>query len=250
MQLDEQIREALALEARAIPAEAIERLRRIDYHPRRHALAPPLAAGALVAAGATAGTLLALGGAGSQEAFAGWSARPTRAPVGQASVVEAKCAARMAEVSRMPRPSKNGVSISISPEPLLADTRGPYTLVLYPQVLCFSGPDFVSLRGNMVAAGVSIGTAYRDGGPYTIAQGPAALDASAVTLALDHGSSVQATVGHSSFVAWWPGASRPTSVTITSPSGTRTEPLSYPRTSTPPGTKPARGQTSRSEHAR
>jgi hypothetical protein len=156
----------------------------------------------------------------------------------------------MAEVSRMPRPSKNGVSISISTEPLLADTRGPYTLVLYPQTLCFSGPDFVSLRGNMVAAGVSIGTAYRDGGPYTIAQGPAAPDANAVTLALDDGTSVQATVGHSSFVAWWPSASRPTSVTITSPSGTRTQSLSYPPAPTPPTTKEVRGQTSRSEHAR
>jgi hypothetical protein len=156
----------------------------------------------------------------------------------------------MAEVSRMPRPSKNGVSINISAEPLLADTRGPYTLVLYPQTLCFSGPDFVSLRGNMVAAGVSIGTAYRDGGPYTIAQGPAAPDASAVTLALDDRSSVQATVGHSSFVAWWPSASTPTSVTITTPSGTRTEALSYPRASTPPATKPVRGQASRSHLAR
>ena len=33
MQLDEQIRDALASEARAIPAEAIERLRQIDYRP-------------------------------------------------------------------------------------------------------------------------------------------------------------------------------------------------------------------------
>jgi hypothetical protein len=117
-------------------------------------------------------------------------------------------------------------------------------------MLCFSGPDFVSLRGNMAAAGVSIGTAYRDGGPYTISQGPAVPDASTVTLALDDGTSVQATVGHSSFVAWWPSASRPTSVTITSPSGTRTQPLSYPAASTAPATKVVRGQTSRSEHPR
>jgi hypothetical protein len=248
MQLDEQIRDALAWEASAVPSEAVERLRGIDYRPRRRALTPPLAAGALATAGATAGTLLALNGAGSQEAFAGWSARPTATPVGHTSAVEARCAARVAEVSRMPRASKNGVSIST--EPLLADTRGPYTLVLYPQVLCFSGPDFVSLRGTGVTAGVSIGTAYRDGGPYTIAQGPTTPDASTVTLALDDGSSVQATVGHSSFVAWWPSASTPTSVTITGPSGTRTEPLSYPRTSTPPAMKPVRGQTSRSGHAR
>ena len=243
MQLDEQIRDALAREASTIPSAAVERLRRIDYRPRRRALTPPLIAGALATAGATAGTLLALGGAGSQEAFAGWSARPTRVPVGHASAVEAKCAARMTEVSRIPIASKNGVnSAGIGTEPLLADTRGPYTLVLYPQMLCFAGPDFVSLRGRMPAAGVSIGTAYRDGGPYTIAQGRAAPDASAVTLALDHGSSVQATVGHSSFVAWWPSASRPTSVTITGPSGTHSEPLSYPRAPTAPASKPGQSQ--------
>jgi hypothetical protein len=235
MQLDEQIRDALAREASAIPSEAVERLRLIDYRPRRHALAPPLAAGALATAAATAGTLLALRGAGSQEAFAGWSARPTATPVGHTTAVEARCAARMAAVTSMPRASKDGVSVST--EPLLADTRGPYTLVLYPQLLCFSGPDFASLRGRRVAAGVSFGTAYRDGGLYTIAQGPATPDASAVTLALDDGSGVQATVGHSSFIAWWPSASRPTSVTITSPSGTHSEPLSYPPAPTPPATK-------------
>ena len=95
MQLDEQIRDALAREASTIPSAAVERLRRIDYRPRRRALTPPLAAGALAAAGATAGTLLALGGAGSQEAFAGWSATPTSTRVGHASAVEAKCTARV-----------------------------------------------------------------------------------------------------------------------------------------------------------
>jgi hypothetical protein len=74
MQLDDQIRDALAREASTIPSEAVERLRRIDYRPRRCALSPPLAVGALAAAAATAGTLLVLGGSGSQEAFAGWSA--------------------------------------------------------------------------------------------------------------------------------------------------------------------------------
>jgi hypothetical protein len=175
-----------------------------------------------------------------QEALAGWSAKPTRATVGHVSAVDAKCAARMAEVSKMPRASKNGVSVSISTEPLLTDTRGPYALVLYPQTLCFSGPDFVSLRSRRDTQGVAISTAYRDRAPFTIAQGPAAPDASTVMLALDNGSNVQATVVNSSFLAWWPSASRPTSVTVTSLSGTRTEPLSYPAAPTPPATgKPA-----------
>jgi hypothetical protein len=162
MQLDEQIRDALACEASTIPAEAVERLRRIDYRPRRRAVWSPLAAGALAtASAATAGTLLVLGGTGSQEAFAGWSARPTSTRVGHASTVETKCATRIAEASRLAGGPKSGVS---STEPLLADTRGPYTLILYPHIWCFSGPDFISLRGVGNEGGVSISTAYRDGG--------------------------------------------------------------------------------------
>jgi hypothetical protein len=227
-----QLRSRLLAQARQRAPRGRARSRR-----RRLALSPALAAATLATAAiATAAVLLTLEGGRSQEAFAGWSAKPTRATVGHVSAVDAKCAARMAEVSKMPRASKNGVSVSISTEPLLTDTRGPYTLVLYPQTLCFSGPDFVSLSGRRDTEGVAISTAYRDGAPFTIAQGPAAPDASTVMLALDNGSSVQATVVNSSFLAWWPSASRPTSVTVTSPSGTRTEPLSYPAAPTPPAT--------------
>ena len=117
MQLDEQIRDALASEARAIPADAIEYLRRIDYRPRRRAISPTLAAGVTGTAAAVAGVLVALGGADTQAAFAGWSATPTIPSAGQVSAVEATCAARLSGVS------KNGVSASTVP--VLANTRGP-----------------------------------------------------------------------------------------------------------------------------
>jgi hypothetical protein len=248
MQLDEQIRDALASEARAIPAEAIERLRRIDYRPRRRSTPALLGAGVTGGAAALAGTLVALGGTGTQAAFAGWSATPTTPSASQTGAVEAACAARMAEAVRNAEAeaarntdgSSEGVKksgASVGSEPLLADTRGPYTLVLYPWGTCFAGPDFMSLSGRRGTEGVSISTAYRDGGPYTIAQGPAAPDASAVTLTLDDGSSVEATVVDSSFLAWWPSTSRPTSETITTPSGTHTEPLSFPPAPTPPASK-------------
>lgn len=232
MQLDEQIRDALASEARAIPPRAIERLRRFDYRPRRRAISPTLAAGVTGTAAAVAGTLVALGGAGTQAAFAGWSATPSTPSASQTSAVEATCAARLSGAS------KNGASAST--EPVLADTRGPYTLVLYAQGQCFSGPDFTSITGRRVTGGVSTSTAYRDGSPYTIAEGPAAPNTSAVTLTLEDGSNVEATVANSSFAAWWPSTSRPTSVTITGPAGTQTEPLSFPPAPAAPTAKPAR----------
>lgn len=231
MQLDEQIRDALASEARAIPAEAIERLRQIDYRPRRRAISPTLAAGLTGTAAAVAGTLVALGATGTQAAFAGWSATPSAPSARQLSAVEATCAARLSGAS------KSGASAST--EPVLADTRGPYTLVLYPQGQCFSGPDFTSITGRRVTGGASVSTAYREGSPYTIVEGAAAPNASTVTLTLEDGSSVQATVANSSFAAWWPSTSRPTSVAITRPAGTQTEPLSFPPAPPTPAAKPA-----------
>jgi len=200
---------------------------RVPVLRRGPALSHAVTAVALVTAAiATAGAVV--GGGDSQEAFAGWSASPTRVPAGHAAVAEAECAARMAEASR-PLTTKSGATVDRGSDALLTDTRGPYTLVLYPQTLCLSGPHFLSLSGRRVTDGVAISTVDREPGePYTVAQGPTSPGVTAVTLALDDGTSVQATVAGSGFLAWWPTTSRPTSITIAGPRGTRTEPLSYP----------------------
>jgi hypothetical protein len=72
-----------------------------------------------------------------------------------------------------------------------------------------------------------------------VSAGPVAADATAVTLTLQDGSTVEASVGNSLFAVWWPSTSRPSSIAITTPSGTQTTPLNYPPA--PPGkpTSPA-----------
>lgn len=186
---------------------------------------------AVIAAGVGVLVLGSTGGAPTS-AFAGWQATPTAATADQTGTAEAACATRLAGGS------KNGLSANLDPQ--LTDTRGPYTLVIYERATCFSGPGFVSVHGQEGVAGVSISTTARSGQPYTVAEGPAASDATTVTLLLEDGSKVQATVANSRFAAWWPSATRPTSVAISTPSGTQTEPLSFPPAPTAPAAKPTR----------
>lgn len=228
MQLDDDIRVALGREADSIPTDAaMTRLRQVDYRPRSHAI-PPRVAGILAAgAAAGAGTIIAVGSAGTQAAFAGWHASPTRASATRTAAVEDMCAPRLGG------DTKDGGKAGT---PRVADTRGPYTLIVYTGVTCFAGPGFLGLHGFVAADGIGISTGYEGDQPYTIAAGPAAPDATAATLTLQDGTTVQATVGNSVFAAWWPSASRPSSISITTPSGTRTQPLNYPPA--PPG-KPA-----------
>lgn len=219
MQLDDHIRQALAEEAGAFPMDAMTRVRRVDYRPRAYAIPPRLAGVLAVGAAAGAGTLVAVGSAGTQAAFAGWRASPTRASATRTAAVEDTCTSRLGGAAKAG--GKAGT-------PQVADTRGPYTLVVYDGVTCFAGPGFVSLYGVIASEGISISTGYEGDQPYTVSAGPVAANATAVTLTLQDGSTVEASVGNSLFAAWWPSASRPSSISITTPSGTQTQPLDYP----------------------
>jgi hypothetical protein len=240
MQFDEQVQEALAREAATLAPASLERVRRIDYRPRTHAVPPRLAAGLLAGGAAVAVALLAVGGgAGTQAAFAGWRATPTPTASGQAGAVEAQCAARLQVPPGQSVPAgKQGGPPDTQPQ--LVDTRGPFTLVLFKGATCISGPGFLGLHGQSPARGTAISTGDRDGQVFTIADGPAPADSRAVTLSLEDGSTVQASVGNSLFAAWWPSSSRPTAVVITTPSGTQTVPLSFPPAASAPAQKAAR----------
>ena len=232
MQLDDHIRQALAEDASSIAPDAMARLRRIDYKPRGHAIPPRLAGVLAVGAAAGAGTLVAVGSAGTQAAFAGWHAAPTRASATRTAAVETACAAHLGGPS--------GSEAKSSTDPQVADTRGPFTLVVYDEATCFAGPGFISLHGVTASDGISISTGYVGDQAYTVAAGPADAAASVATLTLQDGSTVEATVGNSVFAAWWPGASRPSSIAITTPSGTQTQPLNYPPAPAGKGAKAAR----------
>lgn len=244
MQLEEHIRDALAREAAFITDEKIARVGAVDYHPRT-ATWTRLGGVALAGAAASAGAVAMLAGTSAQSAFAGWRATPTHASSTRTTTVERACAARLDEPSNNAAttgPAAKNVAAKLSTQPQVADTRGPFMLVVYNEVTCFAGPGFMGLHGVRSADGVGISTGYRGDQPYTLSSGPAPADATAATLTLQNGSTVQATVGNSLFAAWWPSVSRPRQVTFTTPSGTQTQALNYPPAPIPKGTlKPAKG---------
>ncbi len=191
----------------------------------------------LVAGGVTA-ALVVLLGAGTAPAFAAWTASPTAPAPGELAAAETACAARP------PNPPP-GVP-ALPTEVALADTRGPFTLLLFGTntagsgvLLCMSGPDGTQLSiaaGNNQPAPPGAGQVTLDrlqagsanGKPYTVAEGSAGSEVSAITLALTDGSQVAATVGNGLFLAWWPGTATVTSATMATPSGTTTQAINPP----------------------
>ncbi len=79
---------------------------------------------------------------------------------------------------------------------------------------------------------MSISHTSRNGHPYTLIEGQVGAKVKAAALKLSDGHTVQATVEHGWFVAWWPGGSNVRSITITTPAGTHTEGVG--RLSAPP----------------
>jgi hypothetical protein len=245
-QLENDLRDVLAERAAEIPASAGERLRARDYRPRTRQLRPPVAVGALAAAGAATVAVL---GAGTTEAFAGWTASPTHATAQQIASAEASCRQRLAD---MPAPPA-GAPAPPSPStlaPVLADTRGPFTFVIFANdhasASCISSPAFTSLSGTASTASttppagkVTLSSAdhtARDGHAYSFAEGHTGAGVTTTTLILSDGSRVQASSADGWFVAWWPGARQVVAADVTTAHGTHTQHFdTRPAMPCPPG---------------
>jgi hypothetical protein len=220
-QLESDLRTALRARAGEVPAAAVGRLTGIDYRPRTRGLRPPVAIGALASAGAAAGTLAVVIslGAGASNAFAGWTAKPTAAAPGQIADARASCEASQSPIAGLPLK--------------LADTRGPFTFSIYADdnssATCIQGPSFTAASGSMSSYPLNVPAGHvllsnshatdRDGAAYSLAEGRTGSDVTGVTLTLDDGTSVQATVGNGWFIAWWPGSHDVKSAQLTTPSG-------------------------------
>jgi hypothetical protein len=75
-------------------------------------------------------------------------------------------------------------------------------------------------------SGVTLSTSHltnRDGQAYAFADGHTGDGVSAVTLILDDGTKVQASVANGWFVAWWPGAHEVKAADVTTPDGVKTQ---------------------------
>jgi hypothetical protein len=118
--------------------------------------------------------------------------------------------------------------------PVLTDTRGPFTFVIYSGPhgttgTCISGPSFTSLStrsgtiggpsAGKIVASFEAHTAH-DGDAYSFVEGHAGAGVTAATLILSDGSRVQTTIQNGWLVAWWPGPAAVTSARVSTASGT------------------------------
>jgi hypothetical protein len=249
MTLETQLRDALAARAEDIPRASAERLCAHDYRPRTRDLRPPVAAGALLTAAAAAATVALVDlGPSTPAAFAGWTARPTKAPASQVTGAEAGCRQQL-EAIPSSRAAANVAKATGKPMGLpsvstltsvLSDTRGPFTFLVFADAdanaSCISGPGFTSVSEArslgpvpaVPADGITVtweAHTARAGQAYSFLEGHTGTGVSAVTLHLADGSTVQASTQNGWFVAWWPGATSATSSTVTTVAGPVSAPL-------------------------
>jgi hypothetical protein len=270
--LEEELVSALRASAAALPVDASERLRSVDYHPRRHRRAAP-AALCITAVGAAAGTVLAVTFGGAAPAYAGWSAAPTAVSSSPSSQANRSCLGALS--SGQPGSDELG---SGSWQPVLADVRGPFTVALYQDdsayMGCFTSSSFTQVtqvssdgaasNGVLKISGSGSGSPVQGlstvtvggtssgdlqnvvqshlttaDGPYTLVDGRVASGVTGVTLVLDNGQNVVATVTDGWLLAWWPSDAAANSSQVTNASGTKSETL-VSSTKGPP-TPPAPG---------
>jgi hypothetical protein len=208
---------------------------------RRHRIRLVMLGAAGVAA---ACVLLVVGatGTGPTSAFARWTPRPTHPAFGQLESGEAECASN---------PSLASLT------PTLSDTRGPFSLFVYAEPtttsLCLSGvpstPANANTQPTVIVSGPTSTTpvsaaAIQPGGAFTQAArldgtgtlfetGRVGADVTGVTLTLNDGSSVQATVENGWYAAWWPSLQGVQSAELTTSTGTITQTLNQPNLQPP-----------------
>ena len=157
-ELENEVREAMAARAGALPSGVVARVRAFDYRPRRRRA--PAAAGVLVGA-ATAGTVVAVVvGGGAPAAYAGWSATPTSAPAPSPEAA-GNCQDQLSSTHDGPLGSGLGTGAW---QNVLTDIRGPFTVALFQDdgayAACFTSSSFteVSQISSSGDAGASSGS--------------------------------------------------------------------------------------------
>jgi hypothetical protein len=222
--LETHLRAALRARADDVPAAAVARLTGLEYRLRTRRVRPPAALGALATAGAAAGAVAVISlSAGASSAFAGWTPTPTPPAPGQLAAAQASCERGQSPIAGLPLK--------------LTDTRGPFTFAVYADsessATCIAGPGFTSIAANVASSAVTVPAGQvllsaehrsdRAGQPFTFAEGRTGAGVREVTLTLDDGSRVQATVGGGWFVAWWPAVHQIKSAQLTTSTGTITQ---------------------------
>ena len=273
--LELEVTAVLAERAAELPARAGSQLRAMDYRPRgRRLLGPATVAAGALAGAATVGTVLAVVLGAAAPAYAGWSATPTAAATAPSPSAGANCQSELASqpVLSGATGSWNNVLTDVRGPftvALFSDsgayaacfTGSGFTVVnqISSDGSATSGVESVHVQSrNGASAGASPTTqsgasisSTRSGslqqvvqshlstasdGPYTLVDGRTQPGVTGVTLVLDDGQQVVATVADGWFIAWWPGSNRAPSAQVTTSSGTTTEALVVGPLPGPPAT--------------
>jgi len=172
----------------------------------------------------------------SAATFASWSATPTPPKTGQLTTADSTCVNAANSWSERARflAGSEGKWRTVA-----NDTRGPFTLAVLeaatatgvdgiscltgpgifatgPQLTSSSGSTSVPAPGTTETGGWASFPEYGD----SLLEGQVGQGVTGVTLVLQDGSQVKATVAHGVYAAWWPGSSNPVSAEVTTPEGT------------------------------
>jgi hypothetical protein len=249
--LESELRAAFATRLETVSPDREARLCAFDYRSRarrhRRVWAAMGTGGTVLTGGVVAAILMLSSGASGASGASvaeGWAPIPTAPSAAAVAAATAAC-------NWLHAP--NGPPV-LTGTPVLTDGRGSYTAAIYVngQVahICISngqhtgtglasntrlllseaapGPD--QLGAPSGDGGSAPGFPTSDGSTSSNqeqdVQGLAGSDVSAVTFAFADGSTVQATVQNGWYFAWWPGDGWPTTVHVTTGSGTHTSPMS------------------------
>jgi hypothetical protein len=247
--LESELRTAFAARLETVSPEREARWCAFDYRSRarrhRRVWAAMGTGGTALTGGVVAAILMLSSGASVAE---GWTPIPT-AP-SAAAVAAATAACNWAH-------DQNGPPI-LTGTPVLTDGRGSYTAAIYVtgemEHVCISnaqhtatglgmhnlhpgylgssfdpapGPDQLGLPAGFGGGAPGFpGSSNSTSVGQRNVSGLAGSDVSAVTFAFADGTTVQATVQNGWYFAWWPGDSWPSSVRVTTSTGTLTSPMS------------------------
>jgi hypothetical protein len=103
--------------------------------------------------------------------------------------------------------------------------NGPSITQANSQMTAIGGQPVLPEAGQIVVDRLQ-GKSVNDGQTYTIAEGSVGPGVTTATLVLSDGSDIVTTTGNGFFVAWWPGSAVVTSATVTTATGTTTQPIS------------------------
>jgi hypothetical protein len=185
---------------------------------------------ALAMAAGAAIFAISLSSSGTPGAFAAWRATTTKPPSSQLAAANTSCQHTW-PILLLPSAGANSIGSSLSPL-VLSDSRGPFEMLVYAgpsgEQVCLWRQGVIGLSGGgggtlppATPGSIGVPGVPFVGGrhAFTYAYGNAGNQVTAVTLVLDNGTHVEATLQNGFYGAWWPSRTDVHAAVVTSPQG-------------------------------